>query len=72
MAKLWKRYIKLVAYTPEPLNTSYIGSEKASGVAENEVQKKALDLIIEYYESGDLRTFDEYSIAWTKDTSLHR
>ncbi|UCD36709.1 MAG: dihydrofolate reductase [Fidelibacterota bacterium] len=41
--------------------------EKASVVAENEKQKAALDLLIEYYRTGDLRTFDEYSIAWVKD-----
>lgn len=42
--------------------------EKASGVAENEKQKKALDLLIEYYKTGDLKKFDEYSIAWVNDT----
>jgi len=42
--------------------------EKASGVAENETQKKALDLLIEYFKTGDLRTFDEYNIAWVQDT----
>ena len=41
---------------------------KASAVAENPTQKKALDLLIEFYQTGDLRTWDDYSIAWTKDT----
>ncbi len=40
---------------------------KASAVAENETQKKAIDLLIKFYETGDLETFDEYSIAWTND-----
>ena len=39
--------------------------EKASTVAENDEQKKALDLLIQYYKSGDLATFDQYSIAWS-------
>lgn len=43
--------------------------EKASAVAENESQKKALDLLIEYYRTGDLKKFDEYCIAWVADTS---
>ena len=43
--------------------------EKASGVAENENQKKALDLLIAYYKSGDLAKFDEYCIAWVQDTA---
>ncbi|MBL4753535.1 MAG: dihydrofolate reductase, partial [Flavobacteriales bacterium] len=42
--------------------------KKASGVSENAKQKKALDLLIEYYETGDLKKFDEYSIAWVADT----
>jgi dipeptidyl-peptidase-3 len=43
--------------------------EKASGVAENAQQKKSLDLLIQYYRTGDLKTFDEYSIAWVNDTA---
>lgn len=43
--------------------------EKASGVAENAQQKKAIDLLIQYYRSGDLKTFDEYSIAWAQDVN---
>jgi dipeptidyl-peptidase-3 len=42
--------------------------EKASTVAENNTQKKALDLLIKFYRTGDLKIFDEYSIAWTQDT----
>ena len=43
--------------------------KKASQVAENEKQKKALDLLIVYYETGDLKKFDEYNIAWVEDTA---
>lgn len=42
--------------------------EKASTVAENEKQKKHIDLLVKYYKSGDLKDFDDYSIAWTEDT----
>jgi dipeptidyl-peptidase-3 len=42
--------------------------EKASEVAENDKQKAALDLLIDYYQTGDLRKFDEYNIAWVQDT----
>ncbi len=42
--------------------------EKASTVAENEKQKKALDLLVDYYKTGDLKKFDEYCIAWVADT----
>ncbi|UXP31253.1 dipeptidyl peptidase 3 [Reichenbachiella agarivorans] len=42
--------------------------EKASTVAENEAQKKALDLLIAYYQTGDLKTWDEYNVVWAGAT----
>lgn len=42
---------------------------KASSVAENEQQKIVIDKLIEYYNTGDLRKFDEYNIEWVKDTA---
>ncbi len=42
--------------------------EKASGVAENAEQKDALDKLIKYYKSGDLKDFDDYCVAWVKDS----
>jgi dipeptidyl-peptidase-3 len=43
--------------------------EKAVEVAENDQQKKALQLLIEYYQTGDLKKWDEYNIEWVKDTN---
>jgi dipeptidyl-peptidase-3 len=43
--------------------------EKAVTVAENEQQRKALELLVSYYKTGDLKTFDDYSIAWVEDTA---
>lgn len=42
--------------------------EKAVQVAENDKQKKALELLVAYYKTGDLATFDAYNIAWVQDT----
>ena len=42
--------------------------EKAIPVAENEKQRKALQLLVEYYKTGDLKKWDEYNIAWVNDT----
>lgn len=42
--------------------------EKAASVAENEKQKTSLELLVKFYRTGDLKTFDDYSIAWVKDT----
>lgn len=41
--------------------------EKAAEVAENEQQRKVIKLLIEYYHSGNLQIFDEYSIEWLKE-----
>lgn len=40
---------------------------KAREFAENEQQKKIISLLIRYYETGDLKLFDKYSIEWLKE-----
>lgn len=42
--------------------------ELAKGVAENEAQANALGLLISYYKTGDLQTWDDYNVAWTAAT----
>lgn len=42
--------------------------KKAEAVAENEAQREVIRLLIDFYRTGDLKTFDTYSIAWLKDT----
>ena len=42
--------------------------EKAVEVAENEAQGNALKLLIEYYKTGDLVTWDKYNVAWCAAT----
>jgi len=44
--------------------------EKAATVAENDHQKATIEKLIAYYKSGDLRTFDQYSVLWVEDDSL--
>lgn len=41
--------------------------QKAIEYAENECQKHVIELLIDYYKSGDLREFDKYSIAWVEE-----
>lgn len=42
--------------------------EKAAAFAENEKQRQIIATLIDYYRTGDLRTFDAYSILWVEDT----
>lgn len=41
--------------------------KKALTVAENEKQKGVIEKLIEFYETGDLKTYDDYSILWVHD-----
>jgi dipeptidyl-peptidase-3 len=52
----------------EAIDRIRFGLQKAISVAENPKQKKALELLVEYYKTGDLKTWDAYNIAWVQDT----
>ena len=41
--------------------------DKAKSVAENDAQKAVIEKMIQFYQDGDLKTFDEYAILWVKD-----
>ena len=42
--------------------------EKAAGVAESEEQRAVLEKLIEYYNTGDLNTWDDYNVLWAQST----
>ncbi len=42
--------------------------EQAVEVAENDIQADALEKLIEYYKTGDLKTWDDYNVLWAKST----
>ena len=44
--------------------------QKAKEVAENGAQKEELELLIDYYRTGDLKTWDKYNIAWVGNTEI--
>ena len=43
--------------------------DKAAGVAESDRQRRVIETLADYYRTGDLKTFDDYSILWVGDTS---
>ena len=43
--------------------------EKAISVAETDNQKNELGILIEYYKTGDLKKWDEYNVAWAKNSA---
>ncbi|MBQ0128282.1 MAG: dihydrofolate reductase [bacterium] len=42
--------------------------QKANEVAENDIQRDYTQKLIDYYTTGDLKTWDEYNIAWVQDS----
>jgi len=40
----------------------------AANAAENDIQKRALGLLIQYYKTGDLKIWDDFNVEWVKDT----
>ena len=42
--------------------------EKAAAVAETYLQKEAIGKLVEYYRTGDLKTWDDFNIDWVQDT----
>ncbi len=45
--------------------------KKAESVTENDTQKAVISKLIEYYNTGDLKKFDDYCIQWVKDLNSH-
>ena len=42
--------------------------ERARGVASNKQQEKAIGLLMDYFRTGDLKTWDDFNVEWVKDT----
>lgn len=53
-------------YAPA-INQIIFWLNKAKAVAENDKQRHVIDLLIQFYNTGDLSTFDQYSIAWLQE-----
>ncbi|MBK8500283.1 MAG: dihydrofolate reductase [Flavobacteriales bacterium] len=66
--KLAERVYKVDGMYGPALAESVKWLELAAGVAETPEQKTAIDLLIKYYRTGDLQTWDDFNVAWVKDT----
>lgn len=65
--KFYEKTYKVGGMYSEALEQIVYWLEKAADVAE-EPQKSTILKLVEYYKTGNLRLFDEFNIAWTKDT----
>lgn len=67
--KLMERTWKIGGMYGAALQESVKWLEQAMDVAENDQQRKAIKLLIEYYRTGDLKTWDDFNVAWVQDTT---
>lgn len=65
--KVYEQIWKVGGLYTQVLEKIVFWLRKAEAVAENEAQKAVIGKLIDYYETGDLKTFDEYAILWVKD-----
>ncbi|MBR2424433.1 MAG: dihydrofolate reductase [Tidjanibacter sp.] len=68
--KIYEKTYKLGGMYSAAIEQIIYWLEKAAGVAQ-EPQKSTLLTLVEYYKTGDLRLFDKFNIAWTKDTESY-
>lgn len=61
-------YKKGGLYSPA-IERIIIHLNEAKKYAENDRQRRTIELLVDYYTTGDLRTFDDYSISWVEDTA---
>lgn len=65
--RLYEQTWKVGGLYTQALEKIVFWLRKAEAVVENEAQKAVIGKLIDYYETGDLKTFDEYAILWVKD-----
>ncbi len=66
--KITEEVYKSVGLYGEAIDKIIFWLEKAINVAETDTQRKELSYLVEYYKTGDLKTWDEYNVVWAKDT----
>ena len=66
--KIYENVYKSGGLYGEAIDQIIYWLEKANAVAENDAQRNYTNLLIDYYKTGDLNTWDEYNIAWVQDS----
>lgn len=66
--KVTEKFFKVGGLYTQCIEKIIYWLEKAITVAENDKQKEALEKLVKFYKSGSVKDFDEYNIAWVKDT----
>ncbi|MBO4942292.1 MAG: dihydrofolate reductase [Muribaculaceae bacterium] len=67
--KIVEETYKLGGLYSEAIEHIVANLDSAAAYAENDAQRKTIRSLIDYYTTGDLATFDKYSIEWAEDTA---
>ena len=65
--KIYEEVYKIGGRYTKALERIVYWLELAKDVAENDEQRNVIDLLIEFNKTGDLKTFDEYAVAWVQE-----
>lgn len=65
--KLYERTYRIGSMYGPAIEKIVYWLEKALSVAENDQQRRAIELLIEFYRTGDLQIFNDFNIAWVQD-----
>ncbi len=65
--KIYEEVYKIGGRYSKALERIVYWLELAKGVAENDEQRKVIELLIEFNKTGDLKKFDEYAVAWVQE-----
>ena len=66
--KIYEKVWKVGGLYTQAIERIVAELEKAIPFAENDAQKAIIEKLIAYYRTGDLKTFDAYSVLWVQDT----
>ena len=66
--KVVEQVYKLDGYYTDAIAHIVENLTRAMAYAENDAQRAVIGRLIDFYTTGDLATFDDYSIRWTEDT----
>jgi len=67
--KIVEKVWKVGGLYTEAIEQIVLELQKALAFAENNAQKETIEKLIEFYQTGNLKTYDDYSVLWVEDTT---
>ena len=67
--KIYEKTYKLGGMYDAAIQKIVENLNKAKEFAETDMQRKEIEMLVNYYTTGDLKTWDQYNIIWSQDTT---